>query len=317
MHFDSIQRSVRVVDSHTAGEPTRVVIDGGPHLGAGAVSEQLAVLRQHDDFRQSIILEPRGSDIVVGAMLCTPQDPTCTAGVIFFNNAGYLGMCGHGSIGVMVTLAHLGRIQPGVHRLETPVGVVTATLHSANRVTVQNIHSYRTHKDVSVNVPGYGEVIGDVAWGGNWFFLVPERTRELSLLNSRELTEYTRNIRHALKRSGITGDDGAEIDHIELYAKPSPEEADSRNFVLCPGDAYDRSPCGTGTSARMACLHEDGKLKPGAVWRQQGILGTMFEASVQIQNGATLPSITGSAYITAESTLIFDANDPFRKGIVQ
>jgi 4-hydroxyproline epimerase len=305
-----------VIDSHTAGEPTRLVLEGVPDLGGGSVADQLTVLRsRHDDFRRRVLLEPRGSDILVGALLCPPQAPDCTAGVIFFNNTGYLGMCGHGTIGVMVSLAHAGKFVPGVHRLETPVGVVAATLHSANRVTVQNVPSYRSHSDVRVQVPGYGLVTGDVAWGGNWFFLVRDYGRPLTLTNCPALTAYTRAIRHALRDAGITGDTGAEIDHIELYGKPSSAAADSRNFVLCPGDAYDRSPCGTGTSARMACLVADGKLQPGRIWRQEGVLGTMFEGTVTIEDGAILPSITGSAYITGENTLVFDPDDPLRDGI--
>lgn len=316
MAFDRSLLRLPVIDSHTAGEPTRLVMEGIPPLGGGSVADQLAVLRgQHDVFRRRVLLEPRGSDILVGALLCPPQAADCTAGFIFFNNTGYLGMCGHGTIGVMVSLAHAGKISPGVHRLETPVGVITATLHSFDRVTVRNVPSYRSHTDVRVDVPGYGVVTGDVAWGGNWFFLVREYERPLTLANCAALTAYTRTIRYALRDAGITGDTGAEIDHIELYGKPSSAAADSRNFVLCPGDAYDRSPCGTGTSARMACLFADGKLQPGTIWRQEGVLGTMFEGSIALEGDAVIPSITGSAYITGENTLLFDPEDPLRDGI--
>jgi 4-hydroxyproline epimerase len=307
---------IPVLDSHTAGEPTRLVMEGAPDLGGGPVAHQLAVLRdQHDVFRRRVLLEPRGSDILVGALLCPPQAADCTAGIIFFNNAGYLGMCGHGTIGVMVSLAHAGKVAPGVHRLETPVGVVTATLHDAHRVTVRNVASYRSHTDVRVDVPGYGLVTGDIAWGGNWFFLAREVERPLTLANCEALTAYTRAIRRALRDAGITGDNGGEIDHIELYGKPDTTSADSRNFVLCPGDAYDRSPCGTGTSARLACLCADGKLQPGQIWWQQGILGTMFEGAVSVEGEAIVPSITGAAYVTGETTLIFDPDDPLRDGI--
>ncbi len=311
--------AIRVIDSHTAGEPTRVVISGGPRLGRGTVAERLRrFAAKHDDFRSAIINEPRGSDVLVGALLLKPSDPDCTAGVIFFNNVGYLGMCGHGAIGVVVTLAHLGRIQPGEHRIETAVGVVRATLHGDASVTVENVASFRHRKAVVVDVPGFGQVTGDIAWGGNWFFLAERTPLELVLANRDALTEYTWAIRCALRDQAITGANGDEIDHVELFVATPRPGVDSRNFVLCPGKAYDRSPCGTGTSAKLACLAADGKLVPGQTWRQEGILGTIFEGSYRLRNGTSseiVPSITGSAFITSESKLILQPGDPFPAGI--
>ncbi len=251
----------------------------------------------------------------MGAILLEPFDSTCEAAVIYFNNVGYLGMCGHGTIGLVRTLQHMGRIAPGEHRIETPSGVVTTTLHSSGLVTVENVPSYRLHKDIEVAVPGHGVVIGDVAWGGNWFFLANVPGLSLSLANVAELTRCAQAIKGTLADSGITGTNGSEIDHIELFAAPESAEANSRNFVLCPGNAYDRSPCGTGTSAKMACLFPDGKLLPGEVWRQEGILGTYFDGSVSVKDGRVVPSITGEAYITGEATLFFAEKDPFRWGI--
>ena len=308
--------SIQVVDSHTAGEPTRVVIGGGPVLGNGPLRERLRLLaEQHDDFRSAVVNEPRGSDVVVGALLCEPSEPDCAAGVIFFNNVGYLGMCGHGTIGLVTTLAHLGRIAPGEHRIDTPVGVVHTTLHADGRVTVRNVASYRYRAGVAVAVPGYGEVRGDIAWGGNWFFLVGESPVEVQLAEVDALTEFTWAVRGALEREGITGAEGAEIDHIEVFAPSTAVGMGGRNFVLCPGKAYDRSPCGTGTSAKLACLQADGKLAAGEVWQQEGILGTVFEGSYELRGAQVIPSSTGSAYVTAEAKLLFDANDPFRTGI--
>lgn len=307
---------VRIIDSHTGGEPTRVVIEGGPALGSGSMAERLAGLRaRHDTFRSAVVNEPRGSDVIVGALLCEPADPRHAAGVIFFNNVGYLGMCGHGTIGLIVTLAHMGRIGPGEHRVETPVGTVTAVLHDSGEVTVENVSSYRLARQVRVEVEGYGPMTGDVAWGGNWFFLVSDHRQEIAFRNVESLTACTWRIRQALERGGITGAAGAEIDHIELFGPPERPDADSKNFVLCPGGAYDRSPCGTGTSAKLACLAADGKLAEGRPWRQESIVGSLFEGSFRKQGDRIVPSIRGSAFVNSEATLILDPRDPFCMGI--
>jgi 4-hydroxyproline epimerase len=306
---------IGIVDSHTAGEPTRCVLSGAAEFGSGTLAMRMDTLRRdHDGLRRAILCEPRGSDVLVGAWILEPDTPDCAAAVIFFNNAGYLGMCGHGTIGLAVTLAHMGRIAPGVHYIQTPVGVVKVHLQSANTVTVENVPAYRYKAAVPLDVPGYGAVKGDVAWGGNWFYLV-ESDRRLELDNVDQLTEFTWAIRGQLAESGVTGANGAEIDHIELFGEPHDAANHSRNFVLCPGKAYDRSPCGTGTSAKLACLAAEGKLAPGDAWRQEGILDTVFEGRVRVENGSVIPSITGSAFITAEATLLFDPADPFQRGI--
>jgi 4-hydroxyproline epimerase len=315
MSSASIQR-IPVIDTHTAGEPTRIVVAGGPDLGRGSLAERRALFRdRHDDFRAAVVNEPRGSDVWVGALLCEPTDPTCAAGVIFFNNVGVLNMCGHGTIGVAVALGHLQRIGAGRHRLETPVGVVAFDYDGANRVTLENVPSYRLATDVITEVEGYGPVAGDVAWGGNWFFLVGEHGQHLALDNVEQLTAFTWRIRQALERQGITGAQGGLIDHIELFGPPTRSDADSRNFVLCPGKAYDRSPCGTGTSAKLACLYADGKLVPGQVWRQESIIGSVFEGSVRLEGEQIIPQVTGTAYVNAEATLLLDSRDPFCMGI--
>jgi 4-hydroxyproline epimerase len=307
---------VRVIDSHTGGEPTRIIVSGGPDLGSGSMSERRELFRrQFDHFRSAAANEPRGSDAIVGALLCEPCDPSHAAGVIFFNNVGYLNMCGHGSIGLVVTLAHLGRIQPGRHQIETPVGTIDAELHADGRVTIGNVPSYRFAKDVPVQVESIGPVTGDVAWGGNWFFLSHGSPVPIDFEHIEELTSYTWRIRQALVREGVTGKDGAEIDHVEIFAEPRLKEAHSRNFVLCPGKSYDRSPCGTGTSAKLACLYADGKLKEGEEWRQESVVGSLFSGRVEIVNGEIRPFITGSAFVNAEMDLILDAADPFCWGI--
>lgn len=313
---ERLLKQVEVIDSHTGGEPTRAVISGGPDLGNGDLHARRQLFqRDHEAFRRALVTEPRGSEAMVGALLCEPSDTECITGVIFFNNSGCLAMCGHGTIGLVVTLAYLGKIKAGHHRIETPVGIVGATLNADGTVTVENVPSYRSTAAVEVAVPGYGPVIGDVAWGGNWFFLVKSHPYAIDRRNLEQLVDFTWAIRRALAANRIQGAQGAEIDHIELHS-PSPAPGlNSRNFVLCPGKEYDRSPCGTGTSAKLACLYAEGLLAPGEIWRQESMIGSVFEASFTLRNGDLLPSITGSAFITAQSTLILDPRDPFCWGV--
>jgi len=259
--------------------------------------------------------EPRGSEALVGALLVEPEDEACAAGVIFFNNVGYLGMCGHGMVGVVATLAHLGRLAPGEHRLETPVGAVRARLLESGEVTLENVASYRHARGIGVEVEGHGRVTGDVAWGGNWFFLVDGGDEPLVIGNVERLTGFARRIRRALERERITGRGGQAIDHIEIFGPSLTPGVNARNFVLCPGGAYDRSPCGTGTSAKLACLFADGKLREGEVWRQEGIAGGIFEGSIRMVGGESIPTLTGRAFVNADSTLILDPADPFCWGI--
>jgi 4-hydroxyproline epimerase len=310
----SARRQIQIVDSHTGGEPTRVVLSGGPALGTGPLGARCERLtRRLDKFRSAIVNEPRGSDVLVGALLVEPHEPDCAAGVNFFNNVGSLGMCGHGTIGLAATLAHLGRLQPGEHRLDTPVGVVTATLHKDGSVSVANVPSYRKAKAAKVKVPGLGVIHGDVAWGGNWFFLVGQHPWKLDLQHVEQLTEVSWRIRQAVNTQGYP-----EVDHVELFGPPQSDAADARNFVLCPGKAYDRSPCGTGTSAKLACLAADGKLAEGEHWVQESILGSTFTGTyrwLDRDQGTVAPVITGTAHITAEAKLLLDPRDPFCWGI--
>lgn len=307
------------LDSHTGGEPTRLITSLPFDLGTGSVADKLSTLKaHHDDLRRTVLLEPRGSDVLVGAYLVPPADPTCQFGVIYFNNVGYLGMCGHGTIGLIASLAYMGKVMPGVIRVETPVGVVEATLHKneageyPNKVSVQNIPAYRHLTHIPVTVDGK-TVHGDVAWGGNWFFLVHDHGMDVNMGNLEALTDFSWRVREQLTADGITGANGAEIDHVELFA--STPDADSKSFVLCPGKAYDRSPCGTGTSAKLACLYSDGKLQVGQIWKQQSVVGSIFEGSIQIQDNRIIPTITGEAWVMSEGTILVDERDPFGKGI--
>jgi 4-hydroxyproline epimerase len=343
-------KRIPFLDSHTGGEPTRLITSLPFDLGTGSVADKLSTLKKnHDDLRRTVLLEPRGSDVLVGAYLVPPADPTCQFGVIYFNNVGYLGMCGHGTIGLIASLAYMGKVTPGVIRVETPVGVVEATLHAPslrgasdserrsnlqfngqeiasgkvqerprndeqypNKVSVQNIPSYRHLTHVPVIVDGK-TVHGDVAWGGNWFFLVHDHGMDVNMSNLEALTDFSWRVREQLTANGITGANGAEIDHVELFA--STPEADSKSFVLCPGKAYDRSPCGTGTSAKLACLYGDGKLQVGQTWKQQSVVGSIFEGSIQLDGDKIIPTITGEAWVMSEGTILVDERDPFGKGI--
>jgi 4-hydroxyproline epimerase len=308
---------MRVIDSHTEGEPTRLIIDGGPSLGRGSLAERRRRLAdEFDHVRRFSINEPRGYDALVGALLCEPEDPSCAAGLIFFNNVGYLGMCGHATIGAAVTLAHLGRIAPGSHRFETPVGIVLVELTGKNYATIENVESYRHLKAVSIEVEGLGIVTGDVAWGGNWFFLTDAIVCPLLVGNIPTLTQTARSILHAIKARGVTGTGGAAIDHLEFFGPPQSPDGDSRNFVLCPGGAYDRSPCGTGTSAKLASLAANEELRPGDRWVQESIIGSRFHASYRAGKcGGVIPRIGGRAFVCSDSNLFRDPADPFGYGI--
>ncbi len=307
---------IQVVDSHTEGEPTRVVVDGWRQpAGSTMAARRDDLAARWDHLRSAVICEPRGHDAMVGALLTPPVSQGSAAGVIFFNNVGYLGMCGHGTIGVVRTLEHLGRITAGQVHLDTPVGSVTAELGTDGAVTIRNVPSYSHARDVAVEVPGLGRIVGDVAYGGNWFFLTHWDRTPLVLEGVDELTRMTRGIMAALRAQGVTGQAGAEIDHVELSAAPRRPDADARNFVLCPGGAYDRSPCGTGTSAVMAARHARGALALGAPWRQESITGSLFTGWLEEQGGQLIPYVRGTAFITGESTLRFDPTDPFRAGL--
>ncbi len=312
-------KRISFLDSHTGGEPTRLIEDvSSLDLGSGSVADKLSRLKSnHDTFRSQVLNEPRGSEVLVGALLVSPSDSSCQFGVIFFNNVGYLGMCGHGTIGVIASLSYLGRINPGSYKIETPVGVVEATLHPSkssypNRVSVRNIPAYRYLKQVAVEIDGR-TIHGDVAWGGNWFFLVHDHGLKVNLQNIDQLTDFAWRVREAYTRMGIVGADGNEVDHVELFTDTL--DADSKSFVLCPGKAYDRSPCGTGTSAKLACLSSDGKLAEGQIWKQQSVVGSIFEGQIQIQNGNVIPMITGEAWVMVEGELLIDERDPFKDGI--
>ena len=307
--------TLKIIDSHTGGEPTRIIVEGLPDLGDGPLADRVQCFRDdYDRYRAATVNEPRGSDVIVGGAIVPPTREDCAAGIIFFNNVGYLNMCGHGTIGLLATLHHLGRIGLGDHLIETPVGTVGATLHSPNDVSIRNVPAWRARANVEIEVPGIGSITGDVAWGGNWFFLTEIPGVDITVDNQDQLTSMAWSIRRTLEAENIRPPNG-EIDHIEIFSPPHSRDADSRNFVLCPGGAYDRSPCGTGTSAKLACLIASGKLQPGETWRQESICGSIFAGSAEMDGDKVIPTIRGSAFITGSATLHLDESDPFCWGI--
>jgi 4-hydroxyproline epimerase len=309
-----MRTALRVIDSHTGGEPTRLVIEGGPDLGGGPLAERRERFRNRfDRYRSAIVNEPRGSDALVGVLLVEPHRSDCDLGLIFFNNVGFLGMCGHGTIGVIESLRFAGRLRAGAIKIDTPVGKVEARLNEDGSVSIDNVTSYRAAKGFELQVPGAGRVAGDIAWGGNWFFLVSNHGQSIDLAHVEPLTEFSSRVRAALTAAGRP-----EVDHIELFGPPGGGGAHSRNFVLCPGKAYDRSPCGTGTSAKLACLAADGALPEGGEWIQESLIGSLFSARYRWSDraqGEIIPTITGRAHVTAESTLYIDSEDSFGWGI--
>jgi 4-hydroxyproline epimerase len=309
--------TIRVIDSHSEGEPTRVVIEGWPQPAGATMAERRDDLRaRYDHLRRAVVCEPRGHDAIVGALLTPPVTSDATAGIIFFNNGTYLGMCGHGLIGVVRTLEYQGRVRPGTSRYDTPVGTVSAELSADGSVTIENVAAHCHATDVAVDVPGIGRVVGDIAYGGNWFFLTHLPDVIIGLDRARDLTRLTQSIQDALRAAGITGANGADIDHIELSAAPMRHDADARNFVLCSGGEYDRSPCGTGTSAIMAARHRRGQLALGEPWRQESVAGSLFTGWLTAgPNGTLIPHVRGTAFVTGEATLRFDPRDPFRGGL--
>ena len=309
-------RSIEVIDSHTEGEPTRVVVSGWPQPEGSTMAERRDFMRREQDaLRTAVVHEPRGHDAIVGALLTPPIRPEAAAGVVYFNDVGYIGMCGHGTIGLVRTLEHMGKVKPGRIELDTTVGPVSAELDTDGSVTLRNVPARLHRENVTVDVPGVGKVTGDIAWGGNWFFLTELPGVPLEFARRAELLRLTTLIRDALDAQGITGADGGWIDHIELYGPPTRQDADSRNFVLCPGAAYDRSPCGTGTSAKLATLHAHGKLALGQRWHQESIVGSMFTGWLEASGQDLIPHIQGRAFVTGRATLLLDPQDPFRHGL--
>jgi 4-hydroxyproline epimerase len=313
-------RHVRVIDSHTIGEPTRLVLDDaflhGLDLGTGSVRSRRDVFRsRYDHLRRALVADPRGVEAMVGVILVPPSDPTCDFGALYCNRVGYLDMCGHATIGLAVSLGHIGRIKPGAFRLETPAGIVGVEWHGGSEASIQSVSPRRIHRMLSIACRDGTTVNGDVATSGLWFFICRDHGIPVVPDAIPRLLEKAWMIRRSLEAAGITGDAGEPIDHIVLMGQALDPANSARNFVLCPDGAFDRSPCGTATSALVGCLYEDGHLDEGAAWRQESILGGLYESSIRRQGGVLIPTVRGRAWITAEATLHFAEDDPYRTGL--
>ena len=327
---------IQAVDSHTAGEPTRIVTGGLPPLAGASMAEKRTILqRDHDGLRRALVLEPRGHDAIVLAYLLPPCTPGAHLGVVFANDAGYLGMCGHGAIGVATVAVAMGMVaavEPVTEVvLDTPAGVVPCRVAVAGgkvkSVTITNVPSFLFAQRVVVPVHGFGKVAADIAYGDNWFAFV--EADQLGLMVEKThlpvLMQAATAVREALVREGVRGRhperSGDEIvDHVKLFAPLAGDEPGARALTLCPGAAYDRSPCGTGTSAKLAVLHAKGELEIGAWFRSQSVLATEFRARVVREtrvgpHPAIVPEVTGSAWITGFPTFVLDPEDPCRFGI--
>ena len=320
MNSDGLPPRLRVIDSHTIGEPTRVVIDeslvAGLDLGMGSVRERRDRFRdRYDHVRSALVGDPRGTNAMVGVILVPPADPSCRFGAFYVNRVGYLDMCGHATIGLAVTLGSQGIIEPGSFRLETPAGVVGVMWHGGGAASFECVPPRRIAKSLALACDDGSRVTGDVATSGLWFFICRDHGLAVEPAAIPALTERAWSIRRALEARGITGDGGEVIDHVVLLGPPREPGNDGRAFVLCPDGAFDRSPCGTGTSALVGCLLDDGMLAEGRTWRQESVLGGVYEARIRREQGVAVPTVRGRAWLTAETTLHFAADDPYRIGL--
>ena len=290
-----------VIDSHTGGMPTRVIVDGFPPLRGTTLAERRDDLAsRHKRLRDAVVDEPRGSEPMVAALLVEADTDAAATGVIYFDRAEVLGMCGHGTIGVARTLRALGRIGDGSHSLDTPAGSVEVCCLPDGRIRLANVHSRRLASGVRLEVPDVGPVTADVAYGGNRFLVVSAPAIPLHQPLDA-LLATTRKILAAARAEGL------DVDHLELHGPPTRADAHARNFVLCPSGAYDRSPCGTGSCAKLACLAAEGKLAPGEPWVQESITGSVFALSYQWVDrttGLIAPVVIGEAELMAAGDLL-------------
>lgn len=321
------------IDGHTCGNPVRVVAGGGPNLqGASMLEKRAHFLAEYDWIRHGLMFEPRGHDMMSGSILYPPTRPDCDVAILFIETSGCLPMCGHGTIGTVTTAIERGLVTPkvpGVLRLDTPAGLVVAEYRQEGQfveeVKLTNVPAFLHSEGLTAHVEGLGEVSVDVAYGGNFYAIVDPQPafRDMADHSAGDLLRWSPILRQALnqkytfqhpEKPEISG-----LSHILWTGKPTRPEATARNAVFYGDKAIDRSPCGTGTSARMAQWAAKGRLAEGDSFVHESIIGSMFKGRVEgtatvAGKPAIIPSIAGWARVTGYNTIFIDDRDPFAHG---
>ena len=323
------------IDGHTCGNPVRLVAGGGPLLEGSTMMERRAhFLAEFDWIRTGLMFEPRGHDVMSGSILYPPTRPDCDIGILFIETSGCLPMCGHGTIGTVTMAIEHGLVKPktpGVLRLDTPAGLVVAEYRQVGdhveEVRITNVPSFLFAENLTVECPVLGEIAVDVAYGGNFYAIVgpQENFRDMADHSAADFIAWSPVVRQRLneKYSFIHPENPGinRLSHMLWTGAPVSPEADARNAVFYGDKAIDRSPCGTGTSARMAQLHARGDLKAGDDFIHESIIGSLFKGRVESETTidgkpAIIPSIGGWARMTGLNTIFIDDRDPFAHGFV-
>lgn len=331
-----ISRVFSTIDTHTGGEPTRTIIGGLPYIPGKTIVEKMHYLKENMDWvRTSLMFEPRGHSVMSGVILTEPTTPEADIGVIFIETGGYLPMCGHDTIGVSTALVEAGIVkaeEPFTYiSLDTPAGLTRVKVHvengKAKSVTFRNIPSFVFAEDVEVTVPGFGRIKMDVAYGGNVYAILPAEAVGLKILpeNASEIIQKGKLVRDAVnKQVNIQHPEKPfinECTHVQFYGEPTNPGANLKNTVFFADSGIDRSPCGTGTSARVATLYAKGELELNQEFLHESIIGSIFVARAveEAKVGpykAVIPEVTGSAFVTAMSQFVIDPEDPHKNGFL-
>ncbi|MDO4987691.1 MAG: proline racemase family protein [Synergistes sp.] len=329
--------AVTCIETHTEGEPTRTILSDFPKIPGHTMEEKmLYMMRHHDHLRKGICFEPRGNDVMSGTIVTEPCDPRADFGVLYYEVGGWMPMCGHDTIGVSTALIESGllkAVEPYTYAtLDTPSGLVKVKIEVkdgvAKSVTFKNAPAFVMNRGVTVKVPDYGDITLDIAYGGNVFAVLPAAAMGLTLemKNSKEIVakgSYLRRfINEQIKIKHPYLKTINKVTHIQFYQGGDRElGADIKNAVVIPPAAIDRSPCGTGTSARLALLHAEGKLAVGEEFVHESLIGSLFFCKIIEETEvcgipAVVPEIRGRAWVIGKSTILFDPEDPFIEGFL-
>ena len=327
-------RSIHAVDSHTMGEPTRVVVGGVPQIPGKNMPEKKKYLEDHLDYlRTAIMLEPRGHNDMFGSIMTAACSPEADFGIIFMDGGGYLNMCGHGSIGAATIAVETGIVpmkEPVTEvNMEAPAGLIRAKVDVKNgkvqSVSIVNVPAFLYKADQQIDLPGYGKITFDISFGGSFFAIVPAKQLNIKLLpeNADKLKVLGIKIRDIINKEIKIQHPVLEhiktVDLVEFFDETDNPKANLRNVVVFGQGQVDRSPCGTGTSAKLATLHAKGKLKQGEKFVYESIASTLFTGEIVGttkvgEYDAVIPQITGSAYITGFCQYVIDEDDPVKHG---